>query len=498
MSIDASNAELHDQVQGLPLTGYGLDYTHMRTLILKVVNPADARKFLRGLLATDLVDFGGKATGRAQGEINIGFTREGLRMLGTPPRLLAVLDGKSPAFGEGAALRGTRLGDTGASSPDRWKQVFQHQTAHIWIAIHGKNAEQLEAAQGRLIGLPGASTGIAGWNHSDHVPDAKHMPDPKDNKIRFVHFGLRDNVTKPGIVDDKGELPVPVREPRDGPVRRVVPFPSLAPEPKPKDYRKPPPVLLPPGELLLGYTNSAASNVWTPKDTPGDVVAFLRNGSFGVLRQIKQDVALLNDFLKAQGDTLRKTYPFVTEAYLKAKLSGRWANGAPVLPHQTEQPDSWDAEMNFDADPYGYGCPFGAHVRRANPRTDPLMPKRDRHLFRRGVPYGPEYPCKDEKTVERGLVGVFFCSLIDDQFEQLISEWLEKTPLGPPNRGHAKDPLSGNHDEPSAEFHIPLAGGNAFVLRDFEPFVRTRGTLYALFPSRSALTMLAHQSWGGS
>ncbi|HEY1225705.1 MAG TPA: patatin-like phospholipase family protein, partial [Ramlibacter sp.] len=125
-------------------------------------------------------------------------------------------------------------------------------------------------------------------------------------------------------------------------------------------------------------------------------------------------------------------------------------------------------------------------MRRANPRTDPLMPARDRTLFRRGIPYGAP------GGADVGLLGLFFCARIEDQFEHLVSEWLEKNPLGPPNRGRAKDPLSGHHDEPQAKFLIPLQDGTTIALDGFEqPFVRTRGTLYALFPSRRALQAIA-------
>lgn len=92
---------------------------------------------------------------------------------------------------------------------------------------------------------------------------------------------------------------------------------------------------------------------------------------------------------------------------------------------------------------------------------------------------------------ERGLVGLFFCASLEDQFEHLLSEWVEKKPMGPPDRGRAKDPLIGHHDDPGAEFHIPRPGADPLVLTFDQPFVRTRGTLYALFPSRTGLQRIA-------
>ena len=86
---------------------------------------------------------------------------------------------------------------------------------------------------------------------------------------------------------------------------------------------------------------------------------------------------------------------------------------------------------------------------------------------------------------QRGLIGLFFCSSIEDQFEHVMSEWVEKMPMGPPSRGNAKDPLVGNNDDRELTFHIPVPNGPGFSLDGFAPFVTTHGTLYALFPSRA-------------
>ena len=98
------------------------------------------------------------------------------------------------------------------------------------------------------------------------------------------------------------------------------------------------------------------------------------------------------------------------------------------------------------------------------------------------MPYGPEY-CDQTKHEKRGLIGLFFCASIEDQFETVMSEWVEKKPMGPRHLGNAKDPLVGHHDDETF-FHIPQENGPGIKLTGFEPFVTTRGTLYALFPSR--------------
>jgi deferrochelatase/peroxidase EfeB len=467
MSAAPTDKELEREVQGLPLTGYGAQYAVMRNLVLTVTKPTEARRFLAKLHASNWLDFGGKKTGWPdRAGVNIGFTCEGLRALGVSGEILDFFKKKSPAFSNGAPVRAARyLGDAGVSAVERWNDVFHLRSAHVWIAVNADDMLALEHATNCLRTLDGAS-GLAGWD-SHGVPDGEQLlPDPQDKKRRYVHFGLRDNLTQPSI---------------------------LAPDPNTVSTA-PPSVPLPAGDLLLGYPSSQKANVWAPEGTPRELEEFVRNGTFGILRQLQQDEGSFNKFLDAQSaELIDLGYAFATPDYLKAKLCGRWPGGAPIQPHETQEPSGWTPgkpDVDFTKDPAGWGCPFGAHIRRANPRTDPLMPSVQRTVFRRSIPYGPPYAGHADGT-ERGLVGVFFCGHIDEQFELLVSEWLEKNPLGPKNAGRAKDPLSGRHDEPGAAFHIPLPGGVEIVLNGFREFVRTRGTLYALFPSRRALQTIA-------
>ncbi|MFI4926234.1 MAG: hypothetical protein ACHP7E_00920 [Burkholderiales bacterium] len=469
MSAAPTDTELEREAQGLPLTGYGAPYAAMRNLVLTVTRPADARRFLGKLHASDWLDFGGKKTGWPEAAgVNIGFTCEGLRVLGAPNKILDLFTKKSPAFSEGAPLRGARyLGDAGVSAVERWKSVFQLHAAHVWIAINAADGPSLERATSSLRDLDGAS-GLAGWGSRDALPDGEQLFEGGDREKRFVHFGFRDNLTQPSILAPNGKLPMA------------------------------PGVALPAGDLLLGYPNSQRANVWAPDGSARELEEFVRNGTFGILRQLEQDEGSFNGFLDAQStELIGRGYAFATRDYLKAKLCGRWPSGAPIQPHETQEPTGWTPgkpDVDFTKDKEGWGCPFGAHIRRANPRTDPLMPSVQRTVFRRSIPYGARYSGVRD-GIERGLVGVFFCGHIDEQFELLVSEWLEKNPLGPKNPGRAKDPLSGHQDEPDAAFQIPMLGGAGIVLKGFRNFVRTRGTLYALFPSRRALQAIAGGSW---
>ena len=454
------------QVQALALTGYDLDASVH--LLLKVADGVKARRLIGALVADDTITFGtrGKAE-RLHVAVNIGFTQRGLYRLGLSQRHRRVLELHAPAYSEGATPRAARrLGDSGKSAPERWDAAFAAARADVLLSVHGTNLNEAHSTADKLAGRDGAKLAFSGWDAADRI-EAEHLVSAEKKfgreNVRSVHFGFVDNLT--------------------GPVIRA----------QASDRRGEPHA---PGELLLGHANDEAFNRFGPSETvPADVAAFFRNGSFAVLRRIEQHEGELNTWLQEQSTR----HAPATPEYLKAKLCGRWPNGALLRPGAATQPALATEDLapfDFGADPRGEGCPFGAHIRRTNPRKDRIFPPRLRPLFRRGMPYGPLYN-KEQPGASRGLIGLFFCASIDDQFEHLMSEWVEKRPMGPPNRGAAKDPLIGNHDEPDAEFHIPLANADPMVLGGptggpaLEPFVTTRGTLYALFPSRAALDAIA-------
>jgi hypothetical protein len=127
-----------------------------------------------------------------------------------------------------------------------------------------------------------------------------------------------------------------------------------------------------------------------------------------------------------------------------------------------------------------------------NPRDDPVVPIRRRPILRRGMPYGPLYDPKGgaDNKKPRGLLGLFFCASLEHQFEHLVGQWANDTPMGPNNRGNARDPLIGQNDPARHVYDIPLSDTATLALRGLEPFVTTKGTLYAFFPSLSAIKRL--------
>jgi deferrochelatase/peroxidase EfeB len=487
------------------LIPYGYMLNCCRHFVLQVTQSVEARRFIGELVARPII---GKlvaqpiiTTASVHTEdvkklkeerrcpVNIGFTFRGLEKLELGVPYLRVFEEKAKAFVEGASARAARrLADSGPSASPCWDEQFEPDHAHVLLSAHADTQEELEQFSEKLRWKPGAD-GLDGW---DHPLDGRHLttvdgcPLPENRDVRIEHFGFRDGISNPVI---------------EG-------FPPH----RNKAHA--------PGEFLLGYWNDEKFNPWLlvnpwPKPNPWllplnpapKLTEFFRNGSFGALRKLEQDVGGFRASVERWAIQLGGGQdPEKWREYVRAKLSGRWWNGAVVKPGQNDPPDRPRGyppaselcghllspklnDFDFSEDPHAHGCPFGAHIRRMNPRSDPVAPSRKRPLIRRGMPYGPEF---DRDPGEpRGLLGLYFCASLEDQFEHLLSEWGNANPMGPDNRGDSKDPLVGNHQGPRAFFDIPMPGEPLRQLDGFNRYVTTRGTLYAFFPSLGTIGRIA-------
>ncbi len=477
-------AEFKQKADVQRLVTYAYDQNCSRHFVLEVKHAANARAFLAGLLDLGLItgasaDSADVAARKSRGccPANIGFTYRGLQKLQLPLPYLLVFREKAAAFAEGAGPRAAqRLADTGASAAEWWDACFRPDRAHVLLSFYADGQGELEGFTLALRQIPGAD-GLDGWGAA---LDGCHLGADKDR--RTVHFGLRDGISNP----------------------RINGFHAGKPEAQSK---QPDPHAA--GEFVLGYPNDKEFNPWlllNPGPAPNPWLlptaridaAFFRNGSFAALRKIEQDEAEFRKFVSAWATRLG-----VGEEYVRAKLAGRWDDGSVVRPDEEaapaqapayaqEAPPKQDERLNdfdFSDDPQGRGCPFGAHIRRMNPRADGIVPFRRRPLMRRGMPYGPRFDAAPEQ--KRGLLGLFFCASLEDQFEHLLAQWGDANPMGPDNCGNAKDPLIGRHEDAHTVFDIPLRGERLRQLDGFRPFTTTRGTLYAFYPGLSALRTIA-------
>ena len=174
-----------------------------------------------------------------------------------------------------------------------------------------------------------------------------------------------------------------------------------------------------------------ADNYFVP-----DPLELGRNGSFAVFKKVETDVVAFEDFLQANREQ-------IDPELLAAKVCGRWRNGVPLA----LSPDTDGAEGGFpleqlndfeyveadgSGDPKGVNCPVGAHIRRVNPRGQPVVGQgvpggsnNSHRLIRRGLPYGPTYdPAQPYDGVERGMLFQFINANIENQYEFVLRQWV--------------------------------------------------------------------------
>jgi deferrochelatase/peroxidase EfeB len=451
-----------------------------RHFVLRITDVVEARKFIDSL-ATKIVRANvervdAKALlGEPECPVHIGFTFAGLKKLDVAGSYLDVFCDKAPAFAEGAWRRAAEFTtDTGPSGIRYWENPFKPDFAHVLISLY---ANDLKILDQRAKEWSDRKHGLDGW---EYCFKAERLGE--DEEVRMVHFEYRDGIATPQISG----------------------FPELRAG-QPIHSR---------GELLLGYENDEGFNPWVlpfPQILPRHgmrhvcgIPDFFWNGSFGILRKMEQDVAEFEKFVNywaviyGAGNDIE-----AWKELIKAKMCGRWRNGRRVMPRDDIKTyyeevknkrlgeDSTLNGFDFEDDKKGHGCPYGAHIRRMNPRNDPVVPARRRPLIRRGMPYG-KAAADGTQPDKCGLLGMFFCASIEDQFEFLLSQWGDMNPMGTNNRGNAKDPLIGNHQAADTIFDMPTADRSCHQLQGFRPFVKTRGMLYAFFPSVSMITAIAN------
>ena len=421
-------------------------------LLLRVEKPADARRILGTLPVTSGMPWQDKPAFC----VNIGLTFEGLAALGMPP---ASLSSFPQEFAAGASKRCAEVGDTGSCSPENWAYGLGQPGLHALLLVFAQT-DSIRDAQTAILREKLLADGA--WSEIVMLP-GDVLPGGT------AHFGYRDGFSQPTI-DGGLENPVPDKQP-----------------------------VAPTGEFVLGYP-SQFDQFSYPVPAPDQLG---RNGSFMVLRILEQDCAAFDTLLKESEERYG-----ISGELMAAKMIGRWRNGtpltvspdsdSPVPPLDVSELNQYDyapTEANPSAynDRKGFRCPIGSHMRRANPRGSTIAGNGgSRHrIVRRGVPYGPPYdPAHPNDGVKRGLLGLFIGASIKDQFEFLMSEWINGSDFAPGIYG-TTDPLLGNSVEGENTFVIPRETGKPLVVSHFPRLVTTRGSAYTFLPSITAIRFIA-------
>lgn len=507
------NDEVATDTQALVVSGFGrLEYG--AALFLQL--PTGCRgKWLAALLdkfpATTAGDLGGEPLSFA---ISLSFTASGLTMMGLCQTEMASF---SAPFREGMMQtdRLRRLGDrrkskwldtvieggpvwsgnteqpdvratVRAKSDTNGEPVATKTTVHAMVLLYAKSdgevATHVEA--------------ISQFLDKHSVTIAHRLPlalgKEKDGRFSREHFGFADGISQPlpfdedGAVLDRGGEEITTGDHVNG-VRL--------------------------GEILMGYKNGhqeiapgpvAEDKESSPLPDHDRARGFRdlgKNGSYVVVRQLRQDVAAFWNGMDKAACALRSQDPsakYVTDEWVAEKVVGRGIDGKALRPSGYLEDLTGDGVRNdflyYEDDPHGIGCPLGSHVRRANPR-DSLTPNgeamqtlldaaNNHRILRRGRKYGPDLADKrEDDSKERGLLFICLNTDIARQFEFTQQTWLLNSDFS--TLFEETDPLIG----PDGEMTIP-----AKPLRrraKVETFVQMVGGEYFFLPSIPGLSYLA-------
>ena len=473
-------------IQGFVLRGYAMPM--VRHFLLTVGTPGRARRQLGRLVSDDESDVPQITTaddwrvGFAPGPgddvaaarrrppdycLNVGITWPGLVALQIEERLPTLSFRSFGAFVEGAAHRAGLVGDTGASSSQNWTGGFGSGDDHVLVTLHAISPEALTTHTDKLTAWFAEGDAFREIWRKDGMA-LMEMQDGQPVPTAKVHFGYTDGMTTPTI--------------RGGPERYL------------PDHQEP-------CEPWLFVLREDAANYDVPEPQQLGL-----NGSFAVFKQVETDVIAFEEFLQSNKDT-------IDPELLAAKICGRWRNGVPLaLSPDTDSPaggipleglnDFGYVDGDGSGDPKGIGCPVGSHIRRVNPRGQPVAGQglpggsnNAHRLIRRGLPYGPTYDPKERYDgIERGMLFYFINANIENQYEFVLRRWVNDGEFAGAVRldPRSKDPLIGTQDPAESIFVIPQAdGGPPIEMTGLSSFVTTKAAAYVFLPSITAIGFIA-------
>jgi Dyp-type peroxidase family len=489
-----------EDLQGLFRFGHG-KLSEASYLLLQIQDVAAAKRWLSRARVTSAE----KTDALPEHALQIAFSYAGLRAMGMSEATLEDFSDEFIVGMAGDSSRSRRLGDVGSNAPEYWS--WGHASApqpHLLLMLYAK------------------PNGLAEWR--GQIEDADFRTAflllqelPTFDQSGKEPFGFADGISQPDI-DWAREQSV---DPHDR-----------------DSYSN----LLAIGEVVLGYPNEYGQYTVRPLlDPASDPLAaahlpaaedqphrkdFARNGSYLVLRQLGQDVSGFWQYV----DQAAASDPAQREQ-LAAAMVGRQRDGSPLEAATAKRiPGIEHADrgnhFNYVDDPWGYACPIGAHIRRANPRTgdmpstskcwfarfakmlgfgttrpdeDLIASTRFHRLLRRGRSYGLPLAAEDAvkpnaTQAERGLHFICLVANINRQFEFVQNAWITSSKFA--GLQHQRDPLLAHRqpllsDTANDQFHRPDPAGPPQKYVGLPQFISVRGGAYFFMPGLRALRYLA-------
>jgi Dyp-type peroxidase family len=399
-----------EDIQGNSLAGFNKD--NQAFLLVRIRDSPGARAWLRTLVArvsplsevqgfndlrrSMIARLGREPRSLAVTWINVALSARGIDVLkhkGDEPLdddafNLGLAGGRSAALGDPPDRSQWKFGGTDSTSADVLVIVASDSAPHLRTVVRELRAG-VRAAKQKLL-----------FVQEGHTLEGELKG--------HEQFGFRDGVSQPGVR-------------------------GLTQTPKPDQ------VMIWPGQFVLGLPRQDDGDPDRPLQ-PLPCPNWARNGSFVVLRRLRQDVDGFWQTMKDEAARIGAgpAFPGIDHIRLAAMLVGRWPSGAPfVLSPKTDNPElSRSNDFSFgDSDKFPPVCPFAAHIRKVNPRSDPVEgggPRSalTRRFLRRGIPY-------TDSPSDRGLIFVSYQSSIQNQFEFVSRQWASRDdlPVVPPGGG---------------------------------------------------------------
>lgn len=487
----------YDDIQGLLRFGYGR-LTEACFLLLRIQNAAAAGAWLEGATVATSKEM----SSPPERSLQLAFTSKGLRKLGVNEQVMKGFSAEFLGGMSGDDNRSRRLGDTGANAPEYWQWGGPESVPDVIAMIYA---------------MPGM---LSGWQNALE----KELQQSGFELLQCLPTSDMGGVEPFGFVDGVSQPVLDWNQTKNisGDKFRYENVSAL-------------------GEFVLGYENEygkktgspvvpreAAKDLLEASSAPG-YADLGRNGTYMVVRQLEQDVRGFWKFADDQthsDDAMRQEFA--------ERMVGREMSGDPLLQPSRQAiagvgPGADDVKRNqfaYDNDSDGLACPFGAHVRRANPRNadfpagtegllgrlvrmagfgrksirdDIIASTRFHRLLRRGREYGPKLdpvqrlapPTPGEQPC--GLQFICLNANIARQFEFVQNAWLMSGKFN--GLSEESDPLLGNREPvagyPVDSFSLPAKTGIRRQVEKVPRFVTVRGGAYFFLPGVRALRYIA-------